>query len=489
MHFRLMPFKDLETYLPGALKESFSFNDLECKDAEKKVQSFTSGLVAGLWVGVETSYVDKLYRDAYYNYYSSKLNEYKRDCIRLSFFAGEITLDDFFSDKSAEKLQDLFRGFIVIRPTVRNVIGRNVLHPSIIDKTIGYRVSIAKFSACIYGIKLWVEGFPHSSQDEEFMVCAETTIWATMEYFSTRYPEYQPMLPREIHKILATTTMERQVPSNGLNGLQMSFTLKELGFGVKIYSSGKNSAKEQEDLLDLIKIYVESGIPLMALMRNDYGTAHVVNVVGRTDFVTKVSPVPILTLPNGGQVSNYYNQDAKYLLVDDNHRAYADVPLDNPSCKYTGTEWMDCKIIGAVVPLHKRIYMEAIRAKKLALMGLSQFDKLFKLPNICIRLLLSSTRTFKHSVAHNPDLSPEHKTILLSLNMPKFVWIAEIGTQDSFANDKATGMLLLDATEPKKNEILAYLLENTYIGKVRDKVEVLSLPLPPFQIHQNLNLF
>lgn len=489
MNFRLMPLEQLSDYLPEALAESFSFNEMECKDAVAKVKGFIAGLVPGLWVGIESSYIDKLYRDAYYNYYSSKLNEYKRDCIRLSFFANEITLDDFFSDKSSEKLQNLFRGFVVIRPTVRNVIGRNVLHPSIIDKKVGYRVSIAKFSACVYGIKLFVEGFPHSSQDEEFMVCAETTIWSTMEYFSTRYPEYHPILPRNIHQILATTTMERQVPSNGLNGLQMSFALKELGFGVKIYSSGKHTSVEQEALLDLIKIYVESGIPLMAAMKNDYGTAHVVNVVGRTDFVSDVSTIPIKTLGKGGQVFNYYSREAKYLLVDDNHRAYAEVPLQDPACNYGSPNWKDCKVVAAVVPLHKRIYMEAIRAKKLALIGLNGFDNLYKLPNVCLRLLLSSTRTFKHAIAHNQDLGQSHKTLLLSLNMPKFVWIAEIGTPESFATGKATGMLLMDATEPKKNEILAYLLENTYIGKVKDKIQVLSIPLPPFQIHQNLNSF
>ena len=462
---------------------------MESANAVKKIQSFTSGFIPELWVGIESNYIDKLYRDAYYNYYSSKLNEYKRDCIRLSFFAGEITLDDFFTDKSAERLQNLFRGFMVIRPTPRNVIGRNVLHPSIIQKPQEYKVSVATFSACVYGIKLTVTGFPHSSQDEEFMVCAETTIWSTMEYFSTRYPEYHPILPRSIHKILANTTMERQVPSSGLTGLQMSFALKELGFGVKRYAALSGDESEKGSLLDLIKIYVESGIPLMALMRNDHGTAHVVNVVGRTDFVSPISLIPIKTLKNGGQVFNYYSREARYLLVDDNHRPYAEVPLEDPAWNYNGPEWKDCKIIGAVVPLHQRIYMEASWAKKLALIGLNTFDGLRRLPNLCLRLLLTSTRTFKHSIAHNPDLSQEFKTLLLSLNMPKFVWIAEVGTQESYAEDKATGMLLMDATEPRKNEILAYILENTYIRKVGKKIEVLSLPLHPFRIHQNLNMF
>jgi hypothetical protein len=489
MYFQISSISKLDDCLPDIIEESLGFKDSDRDDAMNTIRNFISGFIPDIMIGIESTYIDKLYRDAYYNYYSSKLSEYKRDCIRLSFFAGEITLDDFFSDKGIIKLESLFRGFVVIRPTVNNVIGRNVLHPSIFKKKLEYKVSVANFSACIYGIKLTVEGFPHSSQDAEFMVCAETTIWSAMEYFSTRYPEYRPILPRKIHSILANTTMERQIPSNGLNGLQMSFALKELGFGAKIYYASQDDEFRYNQLLDFIKIYVESGIPLMALMTNNTGIAHVVNIVGRTDFVSPILTIPITTLKNGGQVFNFYSREAKYLLIDDNHHPYMEVPLEDPACNYVKPEWKDCKIIGAVVPLHKKIYMEVLRARELALTSLNTFDSLIKLPTLCLRLLLSSTRTFKHSVAHNPDLTQDYKTLLLGLNMSKFVWIAEVGTPESFAAGKATGMLLMDATEPKKNQILAYLLENTYIGKIGGEIKVLSLPLQPFKMHHNLKPF
>jgi hypothetical protein len=47
----------------------------------------------------------------------------------------------------------------------------------------------------------------------------------------------------------------------------------------------------------------------------------------------------------------------------------------------------------------------------------------------------------------------------------------------------------MDATEPKKTNILAYLLENTYIGPIKGVIDRYSLPLQPFQIHHNLNPF
>lgn len=35
---------------------------------------------------VESDYVDKVYRDSYYSYFSTKLKDYGRNCLRISFF-------------------------------------------------------------------------------------------------------------------------------------------------------------------------------------------------------------------------------------------------------------------------------------------------------------------------------------------------------------------------------------------------------------------
>lgn len=39
-----------------------------------------------LMMVVETEYVDAVFRDTYYNYFSTKLKPYYRNCVRLSFF-------------------------------------------------------------------------------------------------------------------------------------------------------------------------------------------------------------------------------------------------------------------------------------------------------------------------------------------------------------------------------------------------------------------
>ena len=46
-----------------------------------------------LLVVKESNYVDRAYRDSYYDYYSTKLRSYNRNCVRLSFFDSGVDAD------------------------------------------------------------------------------------------------------------------------------------------------------------------------------------------------------------------------------------------------------------------------------------------------------------------------------------------------------------------------------------------------------------
>ncbi|TDH25215.1 hypothetical protein EXU57_14010 [Segetibacter sp. 3557_3] len=488
MNFEIIDIKDLSTHLGGMLESAFEFDSAELADSIKKLDTFIQKFRPDLVVGVESFYIDKLYRDAYYHYYSSKLKEYKRNCIRVSFFSTAISLSDFYSVQGAQKLQEHFMGFIIIRPTSPNIIGRNVLRPDIFVKNTIYHTSFARFGAAVNGIKLEVEGFPHSSQDAEFMVCAETTIWSLMEYFSNRYAEYKPVLPKTIHNVLSQLSMQRQVPSAGLTGLQISYALKEFGFGVKLYTANSYPGVE---LYRMIQMYVESGIPTIVAITNQNGIGHVMNIVGRTDLKIggTFQYTPIEVFSNGSELYDYYEQPANYLVVDDNMAPYGVIPLSDPACNYTNPIWQNCTIAAAIVPLYFRIYMEADRARNVAIQLLKSHDQRAHLPSLVLRVLLSSSRTFKHTVSLNEELDLVVKTLIINIKMPKFVWIAEVGPPDLMADEKATGLILMDATEPKKPAILAYLLENSYIGPANGSSGQYSIPLSPFSIHKNLKPF
>jgi hypothetical protein len=223
----------------------------------------TNQLIDNCYLLAETNYIDKVYRDSYYSYYSTKLTRYKKNCVRVSFFNGEIKQEDFRNEDSINELQNKYLGFIILRPTEPFIIGRSIISPKALK--VNHFLSItAKFQTSANSIKFEIEGFPHSSQDTETISCAETTIWSVMEYFSARYPEYKPVLPSQIIKTLNQVSSERQIPSRGLNIQQISFALREFGFGTRIYSRGEYN----NDFEKLLSSYIESGIPLIIAIEN-----------------------------------------------------------------------------------------------------------------------------------------------------------------------------------------------------------------------------
>jgi hypothetical protein len=84
-------------------------------------------LLDSIGILIETPYVDKVYRDSYYHYYSSKSGKYPKDCIRLSIFSEEIEPEVFRSPDANREVNSKYLGFIILRPTVSFVVGRSTM--------------------------------------------------------------------------------------------------------------------------------------------------------------------------------------------------------------------------------------------------------------------------------------------------------------------------------------------------------------------------
>ncbi len=445
----------------------------------------------GLTACIEYPYVDKLYRNEYYHYYSSKLYSYSRDCIRISFFDADVQHSDFRDAGREDFLREHYLGFLVVRPTFPAIIGRNVLHPAFF-KNPEIEAVCTRYPASVNGVKLTAHGFPHASQDAEMMVCAETTIWSVMEYFSHRYPEYRPVKPDEIHRVLGKHSAQRLIPSKGLNLHEICFALKSLGFGMRIYS-----ADSYDDFDSILKMYVESGIPVIAAIENlATGIAHVVNVIGRTTAKSEdLAGITSEELHHSCSISNYYDLCKEYVFIDDNHPAYRVAPLEEPALHYNDTRWAGCTVTNFIVPLYPKIYLEADRAAELAK---HFFQQLNALPNLragagaryLLRTMLMSSRSFKHIVAHNTTLDATVKESLLYLSMPKFVWITELIKDTDYPHDMASGMILFDATEKRENEFLAFFLGSVYLSPVAGQIKAINnLNLHPFSSFHNLKTY
>lgn len=398
----------------------------------RKLRHFLLGLRQELVMVIETDYVDKVYRDSYYTYFSTKLKRYARNCIRVSFFEPTIQNESVFFSLDNKSIQDAYRGFLVIRPLVK-CIGRNAIDVKAkIQPNDSILIRKAEIPSSCLGVKLKVRAFPHASQDAELMTCAETTIWEMLEYFGRKYSSYNLVLPTDILKSIQSSSFERQIPSKGLRLEQISLALQQQGFGCKIYQEVGNPKFKE-----LLTCYIESGIPLAVVMECG-GERHAVVCIGRPKINRK-----IINQETKGINKNYYfwNKNInKFVFNDDNCPCYEIRDYSEPA-NYLGKG----KITHFIVPLYKKIYLPAEQA-----IDKSNFliEREINAPEgSYIRTFLTSSRSFREYIKKNKSLTPNLKMALLLRDLPKFIWITEITyNQMDFINEKVNAIIVLDAT-------------------------------------------
>lgn len=461
--FEITPIDEATDAIIEFIKDHF-FNGTNTIDIETEISGFlTEHLKKELYCLIEFPYVDKVFRDSYYCYYSSKHSEYERDCIRVSLFSYPIEQNEFFDVSLQKSLKEKYLGFFIIRPLKLAPLGRAHINPKALIND-GFRICKYKANSMILGLKFETWGFPFSSQDGETISCAETTIWGLMEYFGTKYPEYKPTLPSKIINTLKSVSFQRQLPSKGLSMEQISFALKEFGFGTRIYSY----ASFGKSLYNIIDYYIESGIPI-ALGFESPESGHAVIAIGKqqnSSFNWDVVKKDSFGFEN--EEITYIdssNLKSKYVIQDDNLLPYTSIDLKNPGEHYEDEDSNAYQIDSIVVPLYPKIYLEAVLAKELALniivdkeLGY-KFNKLFVL-----RFFLASSRSFKNHIANLNNMPKELKYDILSIKMPKFIWCTEFYKKESFSKGEGSGIIILDATEAN-SETLAALIFAGYPDK------------------------
>lgn len=487
------------------LTDEFKINEANAELLyEHIIKKHFESMKDDIYILAETNYVDKVYRNSYYNYYSSKNTHYKRDCVRLSFFEGEIFDEEFREEKAVDKLQKQYRGFIVLRPTEPSIVGRSIISPLAL-KNNGFQCCVSKFHTTANGRKFTVKGFPHSSQDSETISCAETSLWALMEYFSNKYSDYRPVLPSKIINTLAKVTSERQVPSKGLNINQLSFALKEYGFGTRIYSRGAY----KDDFERLLSCYIESDIPIIVAMQNTHlggSIGHALLTIGHEvldkDMIDNIPELKTTNATLNAEISmksvkifDYDEIKKDFVFIDDNHPIYQRAKIQNPAVHYGGN-WRNCEVTYFVVPLYPKIYLEAFEAKNYILNLLIKGPECISdKSEILIRTYLASSRSFKDKIAINPTIQSDLKSLILESSMPKFIWVCEVSSKELIKDKRAIGLIALDATEANisfNKPLLfgAYSDKYVHLDKKTGKLASSSLPLQSFSIYDhNLNTF
>lgn len=438
---------------------------------------------------VEDHYVDRVYRDSYYFYYSGKHFSYSRFCKRLCLFQG--TLDCDFFECSCDELEKRFMGTIVIRPIPDRSIGRTLINPHyFLPDGVKCRIRLAKYNVTVYGKRLNVWAFPYSMQDGETTSCAEITILNLLDYYSQSYPEYRYLLPSEISGLAEKNSYERRMPTNGLSYELISKIFCDAGFYPRLYSTKKMTNIKFQHILHY---YIESGIPVALGLKLGEENKHSIISIGY-----KVSTNDRL----GEELTCSYDPESRnvlwtcdtadnvdtYCIMDDNR-----IPYKISKCEevvqgimQTGSclKLNECEVEYMMVPLYKRMILEAADAYDicLSILGSQQFgirdflqdsaltaecilsDKNIghfgtKEEPLVIRLFMASSRTFrrerdevfKHGNCEVRDLY--NMTVF-----PKFVWVCEITTCAFYQRDQVIGEIIIDATSSADAKMESFIV-------------------------------
>ena len=158
------------------ISEEFNQDNVVIAGGLEALKHFLDALVDDIWMYVETGYVDKVYRDSYYRYYASKANVYPRNCIKISFFYNLSEPLPYELDSSKyDYYQRHYGGFLILRPTLPAIIGRNAISPVVL-KRHDFVSCLVNVQSTVDGLSFSLNAFPASSQDGETITCAETTM-------------------------------------------------------------------------------------------------------------------------------------------------------------------------------------------------------------------------------------------------------------------------------------------------------------------------
>lgn len=397
---------------------------------------------------IEYPYVDKDYRSTYYNFYAKKGLHYDSFCSRIHFFAHTISLSDSLEltiDHGEESLEYL--GFMVLRPTEYNTIGRTALSPKCIHDFTGH-VMLTKHVTHLLGHRFEVKAFPFMMQHTDISVCAHVACWSILRYYSERFRRYAEFLTYDITRMATPDSPGGLVPSRGL----------VLSQAIEIFSKGgcypdvyRKDPSDSALFYRSLYAYIESGIPVFAAMS---GRSHAITIVGH-------GAVPNLPPQAQNKISYSWDMLQSLVVADDNFLPYKTVT--NTSTPYSIKD-----IDAFIVPLPEKIYYSAedVMAFTEQVINIGSIGTLDLAlgPSPIIRCFLTTSSSFKGYVRSNSTSMPSELSIAsLELPLPQFVWVVEISTTDDWAQKKCSARFIIDATA-SKYEIHPYFIAHSQNG-------------------------
>ena len=474
-----------ESFIQSACEKDKELKEILTKSIIKGLSELINVMSFPLTIIYDNYYVDSIYRDEYYSFFSKKHFEISRNTKRLIFVKNKHEKEEFLDNNSIEhkKIEEDLIGMVVIKPT--QTLGRMLINPFKLNIPPCY-VRTTNFEISILGKLYLLEAFPFSGQDSEVMTCAEVNIWQIMEYFGSRYKNYRTILPSEMFELVMDTSDVRLLPSDGLTVEQESHVFMKCGLSPKIYY--KRSEYDDGEFMksyeqyrsaptfeEILHFYVESGIPILVNLRekgNKEGDNHCITCIGHSlkEETSVIDDSNLIELSQkhliDSEESKVYNKldvlgswysCAGYVILEDHSTPYQVKNLNN-------LKFADCEeaityeIESFVAPLYKHVFMAAEDAYEIVINLIDKTSDgiieglrrngLGAPYKIVIRLYLATSRSYKNfRIEHAQKL--EEKVFYSQIALPKFIWVCEYGTTCSYSNHKSLGEFVLDATSAK----------------------------------------
>lgn len=438
----------------------------------------------------ESNYVDKVYRDIYYHHIASRHFSQPRNCIRLFFlFPKVVKLKITEKGERQAHLEhghdDGCFGVMVLQPN--GIIGRSYLDPQFFLPK-GYYVRTSTYSISLLGHKFKIPGFPYMMQDQEATTCAEVTVLNLVDYYSNSYPEYNSIYLSDIENVEAQHSPERIFPSRGMSYADVSRSLAYVRLVPILYAT-KSSKMMSCYIFRYIYYYIESGIPFgIAADSSDLGIMHSMICVGhgplKKDWI-KDHTINYLSIEQDSNnnhsetlqkcwIANSADAYDSFVVMDDSAIPFLPVKFEachsnqwvfpsGDSPRTYGVEYL-------CVPLYKRVFLNADGAEELffriltSRMGYhtivdhvvlaAEYHNIGKDKTnpLIVRIFLASSRTFLSSrinmynnLSHN-KMDDAASGIYENLYCPRFVWVCELYSTESYSQGLAIGEIVVDAT-------------------------------------------
>lgn len=416
-------------------------------------------------VVLEEGYIDKDYQDEYAVFYSKTFRGYPSRCERYHFFAcAPAELKDL--EQLSQATKDKYLGFLVVRPTNFQHVGRTILAAQMRDPHREFVHVLGRFTAHIYGQELKVWASPFIQQDTQVGACAHASLWMLARYMSVKF-RYREYLPSEINSFAKQHQAGgRSYPAElGLQSQQILDALHGMGLAAISYSrneisscaphidrafpaakrantlkkKAQNRQRQVAILADLAYRYIESSLPVIFLTKN-----HALLGIGHTYQPDAKAQITIQRIPS-------------FITNNDNCGPYQEVPLLKKAQKMVS--FSDIEEIIAILPHEVSLRGEDAEAAAQGFVTelIKNTPAIKKTPmaryfdKLEYRTYLMRSVEWQAYLRGHPGMDKRVVGELIKLDYPKFIWVTEVSTAELLVSAdrekrQCLGHIMVDST-------------------------------------------